>query len=737
MLMPMMYWTFLKRYLLTVPVEPAARRSCKSSTLRLYVPQYRSHCTCATLTGAARHGRVLPAYARACSHTHARAHPRAQPQSKRWGSTLSMMTPHKPVAGVTPVAARTRGPATPSPSVGTPLSQSAGFNSITPTGVKRTRAVASSFTPPTSKSGRTAVTPGSNSSLLATAHSSRLARARSQGWKGSGQPDDPVRPSPTPVLRSKFVERTDAGDVVVSWSPPSVTLPEPTNKPYRQAGMPAAITLGMPADVASATCQAYAIDVDDLKHATEPANPPRYMAATLAARASQAEDEVLDFIATMTRHNPELATQLGKFGSASAVEQVFMGRVVVAEGEGRGKLIEGAVMLEGLLKPGAGARVRLQLTGMNNLAMFAGQCVAVRARAVAADLLVVSEVLGMPPPPVATIPAGLVRQQVDAAARQKAGTDAGAASGMLSARGGGPLRIWAAAGPYTMASDLEFLPLDDLLHEVESATPPPDVLILAGPFLENTHPAVLSGELKWSTTEGTELAVDARVLVAKQVIERVHKLCQAVPALRVVMLPSERDVLGQPVLPGPPMPHPAKHIDLWYQAWNSRTDADALICAGNPAYFTVGEGGMATTIGMTSTDVLFDLNRSDLYKVPRGAERQSRTKVLASHLLEQRSWYPLSPAAEGTPTDSTLPALRMPVAPDILLLPGRLRPEAVLIHNTVVVNPGTLCKATSGGTYAELEIFPHQDMPLAVKSAGDEVVPTSGALRTRITVRHV
>jgi hypothetical protein len=109
--------------------------------------------------------------------------------------------------------------------------------------------------------------------------------------------------------------------------------------------------------------------------------------------------------------------------------------------------------------------------------------------------------------------------------------------------------------------------------------------------------------------------------------------------------------------------------------------------------------------------------------------KEKRLVRLTSALLEQGTFYPLYPAPAGTSVDpqaaSTGAGLTLPFAPDILITPSRLRHFAERVplpghgssagygdhradseHAVVCVNPETLAKGQSGGTYARITVLP-------------------------------
>lgn len=133
-----------------------------------------------------------------------------------------------------------------------------------------------------------------------------------------------------------------------------------------------------------------------------------------------------------------------------------------------------------------------------------------------------------------------------------------------------------------------------------------------------------------------------------------------------------------------------------------------MVFASNPATFVFG----GVVFGTTSVDPLFDMS-ADYTERYLGAanNRPERLPRLAQHLLEQRSFYPLFPPSKDTPLDlAQYSHVTMPVTPNVLILPSRLQPFARGVDGTLVVQPGSLAKARSGGTYAKLELAPFADL---------------------------
>jgi hypothetical protein len=128
-------------------------------------------------------------------------------------------------------------------------------------------------------------------------------------------------------------------------------------------------------------------------------------------------------------------------------------------------------------------------------------------------------------------------------------------------------------------------------------------------------------------------------------------------------------------------------------------------------------------IGITSVDVLMDLNKNLLSKyvqrnnatvfslpnfefVYRAVISSERFKSLARQLLSQRCFYPLYPADDSLPIDveHSVHYGRMEVQPHILIIPSLLKPFIKDVDGTIVVNPNRLVSGNGGGNYARLQV---------------------------------
>jgi hypothetical protein len=207
-------------------------------------------------------------------------------------------------------------------------------------------------------------------------------------------------------------------------------------------------------------------------------------------------------------------------------------------------------------------------------------------------------------------------------------------------------------------------------------------------------------------------------------------------SLEVVLMPSPSDAHLDSVFPQWPI---ARDLVLNDFAEDSPDVLRRITLLPNPATWVCGD----LVWGATSVDTLFHLNAEEASRSLPG-ERPDRVAALATHVLNQRSYYPLYPAAPpeapggGVPLE--LPQLwhvGMPCAPDVLILPSRIgKPCVRVLGGTVVVNPGSLGRTKS---FARLAIHPHKED--AIKKPGDAEyeawVPHDAPARVRVDVNKL
>lgn len=109
--------------------------------------------------------------------------------------------------------------------------------------------------------------------------------------------------------------------------------------------------------------------------------------------------------------------------------------------------------------------------------------------------------------------------------------------------------------------------------------------------------------------------------------------------------------------------------------------------APNPAWLRVND----VTIGVSSSDALFDLSGDEVSAGGKGTNRLAR---LAGHMLQQQSFYPLFPPPAGSAAQLDMRHAQrwgMPSTPDVLLVPSRLAQFAREVQVCVCLCVCVLC----------------------------------------------
>ena len=237
----------------------------------------------------------------------------------------------------------------------------------------------------------------------------------------------------------------------------------------------------------------------------------------------------------------ELQTPLG---TVSQAPLVYIGRVATASdgASADARINASSVLLEGGAEEAAlsgVSRVLLDISELPAFSLFPGQVVAARGVNARGDRMVVQALYHGAAAPPAALPERNVRALAAAAA----------------ARGSGPLRVWAAAGPFCLHHELDYTPLKDLFAEVACATPPPDVLILQGPFVEADHPRVRGGDLRFDDN-GVEHCLTPQSLWTDYVVDKLFRDFLDDPRvenLHLVLQPAWNDAICHPLFPQWPL----------------------------------------------------------------------------------------------------------------------------------------------------------------------------------------
>lgn len=407
----------------------------------------------------------------------------------------------------------------------------------------------------------------------------------------------------------------------------------------------------------------------------------RYGHDSLDARANYLEGRITRSETAFTAAGFGICQPVGRPSQDSALH---VGRICSEAEDGR--LSDSKLILEGSSATSDGVRVFLDLSRVTSYRVFPGQVVAVLATNPSGKQLLATKLYTAMPFVQASSPA----LHFQPGSRADEMVESGAT-------GNETCCIAVAAGPFTTSADCNCEPLHELLHTLRTQKLTPTVVILVGPFLDDAHPQLSAGLLENTFQQ----------LFEAQVLKPICDWATEFTSSRVILVPSCRDLMADPVFPTPPLNTPT-------------FVPDNVTMLSNPTTFKICQ----VTFGIVSSDTMKALAATEL---TRSATQGDRMISLASHVVSQRSFFPVYPPPRGALLDTSLAAehLRLPLIPNILILPSDLAPFAKMLpvsdqvksatspemtvptaHSTtvVVVNPGRVAKGVAGGTWAFLAI---------------------------------
>lgn len=448
-------------------------------------------------------------------------------------------------------------------------------------------------------------------------------------------------------------------------------------------------------DAASSTPVTFSVNVDLKKYFY------RTMYQKISEVAEYLDERIEAFIPEILSHHGIAEDQLGNPALPLQTEIVAIGRIV-PELPTDEKLHKQSVYFESCRRVGAGMRIKLLFDDSTPFHFFPGQIVALKGSNANGDYFAVKEILTLPLlPPAASPPTQLKKFNTK----------------------DGPLKVMTAAGPYTLNSELDFAPLDDLIKEANEAKP--SALILLGPFIDVTNQCVAQGTFEVHTATGD---VNPNATLDDLFRENISaRLKQLDPAITVVLIPHVRDTASN---------HPA-----FPQAPFNRKDLDLpreCKCLSNPATFSLNE----VVFSVSTQDIMSDLVRV----TAQHSLQRPFIETCMQDMLEQRTVYPYFPGSVANKDGHfvTSASLDVPFAglaefvhalPDVLIVPSMLKPTAQIVNNVVALNPGVLAK-TRGGQYAKLTVanLAEQDIPEAADEDDGSVVVHDVWKRTRVEI---
>ncbi|KAK9450307.1 DNA polymerase alpha subunit B N-terminal-domain-containing protein [Limtongia smithiae] len=397
-----------------------------------------------------------------------------------------------------------------------------------------------------------------------------------------------------------------------------------------------------------------------------------------------------------------------------------------------------SVFLETSRRMGSGARVPLSFGAfksrpgtLSSLSIFPGQIVALRGSNPTGTCFMVSGIVHLPD----LQPHASPRRQL--------------------AQHSTMTRTVLAKGPYTTRDSLSYAPLRQLVDDAIAARA--DALVLLGPFVDATHPLFQNrkcddddddhgmdngednADLAELLSQGAASFEDVfRLRVAREM----RRFESALPHAQILLVPESglREAIQQHIsFPAPP---PAVHTTS-----TESTESKLSLGLGrrtkwlcNPSCVALN----ASVLGIANIDVLMQLAKVEHFEVLSAGgsalvERSALTRGVRN-VLAQRSFYPVFPPARDHQLELGYMGLAdMTVLPDILVLPSDLRYFAKVVDSVVAINPGTLTKHKSGGTYAVIDVLPYSAQK-GIKNEDedeDELIAHDVWQRCKVEIRKI
>ncbi|VDO04943.1 unnamed protein product [Haemonchus placei] len=194
-------------------------------------------------------------------------------------------------------------------------------------------------------------------------------------------------------------------------------------------------------------------------------------------------------------------------------------------------------------------------------------------------------------------------------------------------------RMWCASGPFTTTDNCSYEPLCDLLDMV--AKEQPHVLILMGPLVESKNAFMQRPEFP-ETYES----------VMNQLMRNIAKSLEGCRTEVIVQPAPFRDACCQPVFPTPPF----------------LFSSERLHCVSDPCIARLN----GIEVAFTSSEVVMHLSKTEWHSSPE-QENRDRITRLNSHILEQRSLYPLLPPAIPSSIEELMKICNLRAAPHVII----------------------------------------------------------------------
>lgn len=241
-----------------------------------------------------------------------------------------------------------------------------------------------------------------------------------------------------------------------------------------------------------------------------------------------------------------------------------------------------------------------------------------------------------------------------------------------------------ASGPFCTTEDLNAQPLHDFIAlALDEKFKRPDAVIFIGPFVDERHPMVRSGNCTLKTGDEEmkmtydELEYSMMVYIAKLRDAGIH----------VIIIPSLSDVNTEGVYPQAAFKLreilQEEETQFNQSGLHDASTATAkMVALPNPAMFRINE----TVIAINGHDILMHLMQNSIvHSAPKPDQKPlPRMVEMTRACLTQRSFYPLFPAVPGASIDHSAVkdgTLLLNVQPDIFISTSKLAPFIKRVHH--------------------------------------------------------
>ncbi|KAN0125481.1 DNA polymerase alpha/epsilon subunit B domain containing protein [Lactarius tabidus] len=413
----------------------------------------------------------------------------------------------------------------------------------------------------------------------------------------------------------------------------------------------------------------------DMEGSSQDRRNYNYMYEKISERSGVLDERIDAFADLVSQHYG--LSDLGDPSASSDEAVVVVGRITVdAEASsGSGKINETSLCIESSRMMGSGVRVPLRFApnfkvrggpkGQANVSLFPGAIVALKGKNGGGGWFSVNEVLSLPRLLPSTSNSQVPKQEPRETSFSMA----------------------VACGPFTQDSDLQYKQWSLLFKNLLSLRP--GVVLLIGPFVDSNNEKIKTGDTDQTPSE----------IFHTQFTEKLQEFLETSPNSLVLIVPSVRDVISNHcVYPQSPLDVPDLSVD------------PRIKLLPNPCRFSLNDVSFA----VTSVDALFHLRKEQL--VMRAEEVESleidgqlpATDTMASLsrlVLQQRCFYPLFPSPLELSHEVNLDISHLEhvalcheegaCAPDVLIVPSRLKHFSKIVDHTTAINPSFVSKGVS------------------------------------------